>query len=81
MKPRTIVGSGPARRPLPMGREAVERALRLCTAWRGENPSNAAYGAELNGHHNGNGHPSDWLPEEISRESVDQLRERLRGMP
>jgi len=42
IKPRTIVGSYLARRALPEGREALERALALLRAWPHDHASNRA---------------------------------------
>jgi hypothetical protein len=82
---RTIVGSGPRRRPLPLEREAVERALRVCAFWRCD-PLSAACEAIAAREDAGIfadsiGHPADWLPLGIVCETPDQLRERLRGYP
>jgi hypothetical protein len=79
MSARTIVGSGPARRPLPLGREAVERALRLCEHWppalaRGqETPTGAAMRAYHLMRSSGVDEVVSWPPREV--------RERLRGYP
>jgi hypothetical protein len=74
----TIVGSGFARRPLPLAREAVERAIRMCAFWDAETP----LGARARGFTSVTGEdPADyedhfdhhWLP-------TDRLRERLRRL-
>lgn len=80
---RTIVGSGPSRRPLPMGREAVERAIHMCEFWRAQHPARAggiaAHARGLDG--DVGGLALDWLPVELAYETRAELRERLRGMP
>jgi hypothetical protein len=87
MTARTIVGSGPRRRPLPLGREAVERALRMCKFWKQDEvvaSSFAASATEPAGEPSDRrfiGFPHDWLPVSIIHESPEQLRERLRGCP
>lgn len=85
MTARTIVGSGPARRPLPLGREAVERALRLCRYHGGvtaERSSEYAFARRRAGLHDmWISLSATWLPADISNETVEQLRERLRGYP
>jgi hypothetical protein len=82
MTARTIVGSGPRRRPLPLGREAVERALRTCKFWQCDMPIRAAIRAErVSGQRDGTGMPSQWLPGFLDMLTVKQLRERLRGYP
>jgi hypothetical protein len=82
MTKRTIVGSGPARRPLPMGREAVERAIRMCTWWGELTCENAMYSAyEIIFDEHSATMFLDWLPEELRGVTVDRLRERLRSMP
>jgi hypothetical protein len=80
MTARTIVGSGPCRRPLPLGREAVERAIRLCRFWKQPRPRDASVHA-IRPQWAVEGGNSDWLPRELIRDTVEQLRERLRGYP
>jgi hypothetical protein len=90
MTARTIVGSGPRRRPLPLGREAVERAIRHCEWSSGHDTamsSGRLYGARLDALRENNGGtlraspPCQWLPFQLRYENVEQLRERLRGYP
>jgi hypothetical protein len=87
MTARTIVGSGPRRRPLPLGREAVERAIRLCKFHGVDWPALACahiYGLRIDalGYENMRASaPVDYLPVDLRHESVDELRERLRGYP
>ncbi len=78
---RTIVGSHPHRRTLPMGREAIERALRLCRAWPrsavagSDNAQGAATRADYARNadlRNGSLGP-EWLPDEARWASVARL--------
>jgi hypothetical protein len=80
MTARTIIGSGPCRRTLPLGREAIERALRLCRFWKESRPRDASLQAIRPQWATVAGN-SDWLPSELHRDTVEQLRERLRGYP
>lgn len=91
MSRRTIVGSGPARKPLPYGREAVERALACCKFWRTSQSAAVAGGiARVSRRIGWSITPeASWLPDEVVgvglvrlRDlSVRQLRELLRGLP
>jgi hypothetical protein len=88
MTARTIVGSGPRRRPLPLGREAVERALRLCKFWPF---TGCPFDASCRAFEARACKPSSpfmqdvtaasWLPSDLRRLTPEQLRERLRGYP
>jgi hypothetical protein len=85
MTARTIVGSGPRRRPLPLEREAVERALRMCEFWGQPAPWQAtvmagAFSTVHRGPRRGP-IPREFLPADLRRETPEQLRERLRGYP
>jgi hypothetical protein len=91
MTARTIVGSGPRRRPLPLGREAVERALKVCRFWppdarmtsaRGDTPRDALERAfRLSPDAVAADETKPWLPSDVLDNSPEQLRERLRGYP
>jgi hypothetical protein len=76
MTARTLIGSGPHRRSLPPGREAVERAIRMSKFWgagtlAADCPTTYSTRVLLGA----------WLPAELRGETVEQLRERLRGYP
>ena len=86
----TVVGSGPARKPLPYGtdaerREAIERAIRCCTFLGGNTPRLAtavasrrrAVAAGIK-YMPWNG--LDWFPAQLTNVTVAELRELLRGM-
>ena len=84
----TIVGSGPARKPLPYWtdaekREAVERAICCCERWDAESLSFAsdkaiATRAESSGFPLP---PFVWWPSEIQDTTLPKLREMLRALP
>ena len=83
---RTIVGSGPARKPLPYGREAVERAIKHCEFWGTNRPDHASGSAwgnvclfdDMHGHP---GRSPSWLPARLQGQTVYALAELRRGMP
>ena len=87
----TIVGSGPVRKPLPYGQEAVERAIRMCEFWSADDPQHASSEAweRRRAPHRGlslrdslcteDPLPS-WLPYELRVVSLKRLRGLLRGM-
>lgn len=82
---RTIVGSGPARKPLPYGREAVERAIKHCKFWRQPSARDACCDvwrvrqAQMTGARSTPA--ASWLPLDIRSDTPAELRELLRGMP
>jgi len=83
---RTVVGSGPARKPLAYGREAIERAIRHCEFWRCNTANLASEHAwrRLAGAGRIPYMPwtgEDWWPGQITHTTVAKLRELLRGMP
>ena len=92
---RTIVGSGPARKPLPYEtdaerREAVERALKCCEAalptpsllGASRTPAGASWKAwATRPMLQRDAQPAGWLPAELRYMDTGQLRELLRGMP
>jgi hypothetical protein len=69
--------------PLPMGREAVERALLLCMTWGGVTPNMAcAYAwqyARQRHYIEGAQVSAWWLPEELRCATVAKLKEQLRA--
>ena len=74
MSRRTVVGSGPARNPLPFvtdaeKHEAIERAIKHYRFWQSATPETSVRA------------PADWLPDELGGLDLAELRELLRGMP
>lgn len=96
MSARTVVGSWPSRQALPEGREALERALRLCEGraklFRHRGRRGPAYNmfapvnasdAAYRGGADESVLPEDvagWLPERYRDMSVTALREELRKL-
>ena len=84
---RTIVGSGPARKPLPFGtaaekREAIERAIKHCEFWRSATPFDASTNAWSSlGMPSSDIPTAEWLPDEVVDASLVRLRELLQDMP
>lgn len=81
---RTRVGSGRARRPLPMGREAVERAIAVCELSGRSVPSLACVTLSESPLVRGSwprGGLAGWLPEQVRRVDVFELRAMLESMP
>jgi hypothetical protein len=81
---RTLVGSGPRRRTLPLGREAAERALAAIKFHGAETAgmsSAYAFNNRINLDDMWAAPPAAWLPSELRSALADELRERLRGYP
>lgn len=88
-KHAAIVGSGPARKPLPYGtnaekREAIERAIRLIERWGGGGSDAieaTLFAWESQPRPEFGAYPAGWLPRELRQVAMHGLRELLRGMP